>query len=352
MLLQFGCATTKPPVGTAQAIADKEKSLVQANFLARNELRTALEATVWPVASKNLEMCAQHSQSYARTSIAVESDFKEQAAFAREYYQFDNAPVFATVMPGGPAAIAGLQAKDRLTMVGDLVLEPGTRSQSAESLRREFGRLARQGDAFRVVVNRLGLDLELNIQPQKACRHNLAVALTNSINAWTTGRSITFTKGMLDFGTKEDLQYVFAHELAHDLARHNIKAIPHRVAGIVLDIYFWTIGAGPIDDWIRPSGSVSRFQVPLEREADYIALYLLARAGVSYEAALDFWDREAQQTGVKPKFSWYKTHPRNAERAISLKLIHDEILAKQKNGEALIPNGWSMARSDGSKGDT
>ena len=65
-----------------------------------------------------------------------------------------------------------------------------------------------------------------------------------------------------------------------------------------------------------------------ESEADYIGLYLMARAGFNTADAVIFWKR---LTGEKPKIIEYaKTHPTPEERVTRLAETHGEIQQKLK----------------------
>ena len=78
------------------------------------------------------------------------------------------------------------------------------------------------------------------------------------------------------------------------------------------------------------------YSVDFEKEADYVGLYILARAGYDVNGANDFWRRFTVQNPGGLKSSY--THPSNPERTLSMKKTAAEIEAKKKSGQPLLPN--------------
>ncbi|HXK25217.1 MAG TPA: M48 family metalloprotease, partial [Myxococcota bacterium] len=72
-----------------------------------------------------------------------------------------------------------------------------------------------------------------------------------------------------------------------------------------------------------------------EAEADYFALYLLARAGFDTDAAADAWRRRAR-TAPESLIEW-GNHPSAPERALAAERALAEIAAKRAAGQPLVP---------------
>ena len=77
------------------------------------------------------------------------------------------------------------------------------------------------------------------------------------------------------------------------------------------------------------------FSQDFEREADYVGVYLLARAGRPTAKAPNFWRRMAQEDPRSIKFA--STHPTSAERFVRLEQASREIEQKVARGEDLRP---------------
>ena len=72
-----------------------------------------------------------------------------------------------------------------------------------------------------------------------------------------------------------------------------------------------------------------------EREADYVGMYILARAGLPLDMVPGFWSQFAQ---INPTpISYASTHPTTAERFVRLQQTIEEIERKRAAGEELMP---------------
>ncbi len=72
-----------------------------------------------------------------------------------------------------------------------------------------------------------------------------------------------------------------------------------------------------------------------EREADYVGLYILARAGHDLEGALDIFRAFAIAEPGSSRYS--STHPSHTERILLMEATIREIETKRAAGEALEP---------------
>jgi len=78
-----------------------------------------------------------------------------------------------------------------------------------------------------------------------------------------------------------------------------------------------------------------RFSQSFEREADYVGMYILARAGRPIASAPTFWRRMAQESPKRIKFA--SSHPTTAERFVRLEQTVAEIEQKRSAGVELMP---------------
>jgi predicted Zn-dependent protease len=75
----------------------------------------------------------------------------------------------------------------------------------------------------------------------------------------------------------------------------------------------------------------------MEREADYVSLYIIAVAGYDYNAAPNFYRRLASADPGSIKKSFARTHPSSPERFIAMEKAVKEINDKKSKGLPLIP---------------
>ena len=185
--------------------------------------------------------------------------------------------------------------------------------------------------------------LELSIEQKEVCSNQAFVVAKSEVNAYTDGSSIFITTGMLKFASNEELALVIAHELGHCFESHVDKKRANSILGGLIGTFFdimaGTVFGGQTDEY-RGAGAqigVAAFSQAFELEADYVGLYLLARAGYPTENAAAFWRKMAERDPLKSN-DLIGTHPPSAERYLLLAKTHEEIEQKIANGQELLPN--------------
>ena len=78
------------------------------------------------------------------------------------------------------------------------------------------------------------------------------------------------------------------------------------------------------------------FSQGFEAEADYVGLYMLARAGYETESAANFWRKMAEKMPAQSN-SLTGTHPPTAYRYLMLAKTHAEIEKKKAAKKNLLP---------------
>jgi predicted Zn-dependent protease len=155
--------------------------------------------------------------------------------------------------------------------------------------------------------------------------------LTEAINAYANGRELMVTAGLLRFlGNDADVAVIVGHEIAHNVMGHDTASVP----GIAALYDFFGFGA-------KPSGGGDRAAQPLsqtlEAEADYVGMYLMARAGFSVEGAANVYRRFAASAPVTILARAGATHPSSPARVVMLGATAREIEAKRAAGLPLLP---------------
>ena len=132
----------------------------------------------------------------------------------------------------------------------------------------------------------------------------------------------------------EELALVVAHETAHNIMGHIDKKFGNVLIGGVLDILF--AAATGVQTRAFSDGAALVYSKEFEAEADYIGLYVMARAGLPIDAAPRFWRRMG--ASFPKAISHATTHPPSPHRFVALSNAVKEIKAKQAVGAALLPN--------------
>ena len=160
------------------------------------------------------------------------------------------------------------------------------------------------------------------------CQYSIKISSEPILNAWADGKSITFTKLMMEFlDNQNELATIFAHELTHNALGHIPKQRANNAIGSLLDLGISAIG------WVSTGGvfnnlSGMAYSQSFENEADYVGLYLMARANFPIKDSANIWRKMSVQHPSNIKDSFFASHPSNAERYLKMEKTIDEIKVK------------------------
>ena len=161
----------------------------------------------------------------------------------------------------------------------------------------------------------------------KGCRYRAFLATNDIVNAISDGEDIVVTTGMMKFAESDaDLAHILSHEMAHNALGHNSTS--KRVGKAFLNALL-----GPVITQMTTSGS-SRER---ESEADYVGLYISARANYDVSSASVFWRRMAQEYPHAIEGTFTASHPGLAERSLAIEATIKEIREKKRLGTNLLP---------------
>jgi Zn-dependent protease with chaperone function len=163
----------------------------------------------------------------------------------------------------------------------------------------------------------------------RPCAFEVVLAASDAPRAWAAGRGrITVTAGMLRLlgGDADQVAALVGHE-GHHLAGHILRQFARgTAAGIAASALLgavvpfgglagWALGQGAAE--LGAGAARLAFSKAEEREADYLAAYLVARAGYDLDRAGWLWTRLSGDEGHAPVAvvaGPFDTHPAAAER--------------------------------------
>ncbi len=214
------------------------------------------------------------------------------------------------LQPDGPAAAAGLRPDD-------VVLEIA--------------------DSGRVRALRGGAEVEIAATPRPRCDFGIELSDEGEPTAHADGRSVTMSRAMLAFADDSEVALVFGHELAHNALGHLDKRRENAETGTVIGRIMSVIAGADVTERFTRRGRIA-FTRAFEREADYVGLYMAARAGFDVSGTAALWRRMAHLSPAT--ISEAGTHPTTADRYLAIEAAIAEIAAKRARGRELLPDTW------------
>ena len=338
-----GCATPRYAVPDADAAlsAEAEAALASDAMAVALERRARVYDLAWPVVTANAGLCSDTAPRIGvvladRAQLARLAGGLEPAVLERLGTPEGLRVVHAHA--GGPAHAAGLRAGQMVDAVmGEAISDPDA---AVKRLRAAL----EGGEAATIEAN--GLTYEMEGVP--ACDIAIKVSSSQAINATALGDIVIYT-GLIRSLGDEALRSVIAHELAHVVAGHKAKYARNALvtgAPVVGPVVYY--GARLTDRVLslvgierdRPlSAGALRALAPwtedFEAEADYLGLYLHARAGGDVEAAAEAFEVMGRE-GPRA-ISVRATHPLLPKRLARHRATAAEIAAKRAAGVPLLP---------------
>jgi predicted Zn-dependent protease len=234
-------------------------------------------------------------------------------------------PAVMLVVPGSAAARAGLQAGDSIQSIAGKSFPARAAGKKGNYARvREIEEhLLESLAAGPVPVDyvRAGVRRTAVLEPEPGCLSRVQISVSPERNAKADGTYAQVTSGIVNFARSDDeLALVIAHEMAHNILGHRLRLKEQKVSrGLLKSI----------------DGSARKIR-STEVEADYLALYMLARAGYDIGAAPGFWQRYGPNS-LLAIFS-DGTHPGRSTRVAAAEATIREIRKKQQQGSPLTPS--------------
>ncbi len=245
-------------------------------------------------------------------------------------------------LSSGPKPTSGEifdEAVAQQQMVDEVKAQGGQpkRWKNNKNMRLQFERVGEKVEKAGAEICR-GMHLEKN-----GCYYYFRLSRDEELNSKADGKNIIIYTGMMRFMQSDDeLAVVMGHEFTHNLMRH-IKSQEYNAT--------WGMLIGAVGDelanihgintgWEMASAGAEigalTYGSDFEREADYIGLYVMARAGYDIKKAPFLWRRMSIEDEGGIYIS--TTHPSNPERFVALQKTIDEIEFKRANHIELLPD--------------
>ncbi|MGE0225047.1 MAG: M48 family metalloprotease [Acetobacteraceae bacterium] len=159
------------------------------------------------------------------------------------------------------------------------------------------------------------------------CSFSVAYDPSSEANAYASGDTqVGVTAGMLQLVDNDaELAAVLAHEFGHHIANHIARAQTRTALGALAGAAIGSYtGVGDLSGVGAQVGRLTYSKAD-EREADYLAAYITARAGYDLDRAEGIWTKLAASGGGRMTAGLLDTHPAGPERLAAWNAAQQEI---------------------------
>ena len=349
----------------------------EVTFQARDQFREKMERheRIWQITDRllysNQSMCNSFKWQYGFSFLNPKVTREEHPltnALMLDYLGLpkdEEYPVVTYINSGSAAEKSGLRRGDRIYKIGGKsALANRTEIRRFNHITGRMQKTSRLGwyNRLRYILKKMPENKQVTFQVKRRTQSDdedtlITITMTkepecqiqglhvesSGVNAYTDGQYIAVTTGMLESTSEEELALVIAHELAHCFEGHISKkksnAMWGAIGGALLDGLSTALGAPSYGRYERRAGQAgaTAFSQSFELEADYVGLYIMARAGYYTGRAAGFWRKMGQRNPLDSN-DITGTHPPTAERYILLEKTHAEIRQKITEGQPLEPN--------------
>ena len=337
LVLLSACATptTQRPTPVDERVAAEMRKQRELAIFAQVKAQRQVMTVAYPLLAAAVPLCKGAERYSLGMLFANKYVFSE--AFqnsAAELLHLEDELRVTQVFAETSAARAGLREGDILLAMNGEAVPLG--KDAAKNLFRKMLEVMQAERALNLTVLRDRQQLDFSVQPSLICSYGVLVSNSDAINAYADGQRIAITRGMLRFVENDrELALVIAHELAHNAMEHIRSQQQNYWMGSVVDIIAGVYGV--------PTGGLfgnlaSRAYSPeFEAEADYVGLYIMARAGIDLGDAAQFWRRMAVEHPSSIQSGLLASHPATPERFIAIEQTVGEIESKRASGGELLP---------------
>lgn len=316
----------------AKLEAEKQRQLVVERTIRD---RSRLHHIAYRILKANAELCGEKVRKSSGLQIVNKFSFgKEYEKAAEVVLGVGKKSKIIAVARGSAADDAGFLDGDILLSLGDWDVPEN--KEGIKEAAKKFMAGAENGDALALRVIRDGDENTFTFQPESVCAYRYSLENKDIVNAFADGNRIVISTGMLRFAENDtELATVIGHEIAHNMMDHNPKTQTNAAIGMVFDILL--AGIGVSTGGAFQNLAARAFSEGFEAEADYVGLYLMARAGFAIENTPNFWRRMGMNSPGSIREQLMASHPATPRRFLALEKTVAEIKAKRAADEPLIP---------------
>lgn len=333
--------------GVFSSRAEDDEALTQRRTALMQEIggMARVNQVIYRLETAAVPLCEGDAAANPGFAVAARDRFPEELRDAAQSLGYGRQARVMYVAGDSPAAHAGLYAGDVVRAVNGQAIQDGDDAHAqVEGL---LARVQPGGNVELTVARGDGQgetqNETLSFAMPQACNYAPHLIRSHVVNAATADWEIHVTTALLDFiDSDAELAAVLAHEIAHSMMNHVARRLGNQVLGKMLDAVLGAV-AGPAGSMLvsiaAPGERLSllAYSQDFEREADYVAMYVLARAGYALRDSPGLWRKLAVEFPQMQERSYFATHPATPERILIQQLTIEEINAKLAANAPLLP---------------
>ncbi|WP_298807936.1 M48 family metallopeptidase [uncultured Sphingomonas sp.] len=273
---------------------------IRATFEALRAQDARLASVAWRLTTANAALCRDQQPGTGLVLHAIDQYAARDADTARAVFGFAEPVAVEWVVPGSPAARAGIVQNEGLAAIAGAPLTAPTAAHDTSATRdAALARLAARplGAPIVLTLNDSHGTRRAVIAPVPACRSEFEVVAGPKLGASSDGHVVQVGARLMETYGDDDVAVVVAHELAHTILRHRARL---EAAGVKWGLF-------------GEFGRNARLFRKTETEADVLGAFLLRNAGWDPQNAVRFWQGPGKK--VDPGMFRSRTHPSPKERA-------------------------------------
>jgi predicted Zn-dependent protease len=338
LLVLAGCASvsptvpTSPTVSTAAAVSASTVSAEQ-QFDALIARQDRVYQVIAPLITKNAVLCKTAARPLLGFTAKNAYSFStELRGIAERRLGLSEALQVMQVLDGSGALRAGVRRGDVLEAIQGQPLPRGAQAETEAA--RLVAPMMRTTTEIDISVLRDGKPLTMKVPLTPACGFTVDIGNAPQVNAYGDGRRILVTTGLLDALSDRDLAVILAREMAHSVQQH---ARAMKMRATLTGVIDMLLMPRPDPALFVGSAGLRPLEEKMDKDADRIAQYMLARAGLDPAAAITTLDQMAQRYPATVINGYTALHPWTGERADLMRSTAAEIRQKQAAKKPLVP---------------
>ncbi|MYF01978.1 MAG: M48 family metalloprotease [Gammaproteobacteria bacterium] len=316
--LQVARQFTRPSRGSP--LYEQSVKETQQAILETIEKETLLRVLTYPILSANTELCGAQRTYKLGFEWIILNDLGKVGRIQRDAgaaIGIGNYPYLTVVTPGSPVHQAGLRRGDTLVSLNEPPI--------SEDKERKFIQWLESGNevvrGYRRNLERWlhwtalgGGDVHsIDVQPRKRCYFNIVIVDHEELSSRAVENTIFLSSALFEFAESDTkIQFIIAHEMAHRIYRHRpgqltpLRALALGVDALVnyglvaTQLVAGVTSGDELEGKVWAPGAIFSHQNNppyrhmLEKQADYLAMYMLARENIDV-SYIDFFVNASPQ---------------------------------------------------------